>query len=60
MEGSGWHGFAAPLSNAHPRLAGTLLLRPLHVAAVLAMNTIFTGRVSPMRHERRAAGLNPV
>ena len=30
MEGGGWYGFAAPLSNAHPHLAGTLLLRPLH------------------------------
>ena len=29
MEGGGWYGFVAPLSNAHPRLAGTVLLRPL-------------------------------
>ena len=33
MEGGGWYGFAAPLSNAHPRLAGTLLFRPLHTDA---------------------------
>ena len=31
-EGGGWYGFAAPLPDAHPRLAGTLLLRPLHSA----------------------------
>ncbi len=30
MEGGGWYGFAAPLPDAHPRLAGPLLLRPLH------------------------------
>ena len=30
MEGGRGYGLAAPLSNAHPRLAGTLLLRPLH------------------------------
>ena len=30
MEGDGWYDFAAPLPDAHPRLAGTLLLRPLH------------------------------
>ena len=30
MEGGGGYGFAAPLSNAHPRLTGTLLFRPLH------------------------------
>ena len=29
MEGGGWSSFAAPLPNAHPRLAGPLLLRPL-------------------------------
>ena len=29
MEGGGWYDFAAPLPDAHPRLAGTLLLRPL-------------------------------
>ena len=34
MEGGGGYGFAAPLSNAHPRLAGTLLFRPLHMAYV--------------------------
>ena len=33
MEGGGWYGFAAPLSNAHPRLAGTVLLRPLQSPA---------------------------
>ena len=31
MEGGGGYGFAAPLSNAHPRLAGTLLFRPLQL-----------------------------
>ena len=30
MEGGGWYSFAAPLPDAHPRLAGPLLLRPLH------------------------------
>ena len=35
MEGGGWYGFAAPLSNAHPRLTGTLLFRPLHLVAHL-------------------------
>ena len=29
MEGGGWYDFAAPLPDAHPRLVGTLLLRPL-------------------------------
>ena len=29
IEGGGWYGFAAPLPDAHPRLAGILLLRPL-------------------------------
>ena len=29
MEGGGRYDFAAPLPDAHPRLAGTLLLRPL-------------------------------
>ena len=33
MEGGGWYGFAAPLPNAHPRLAGPLLLRPLQFSA---------------------------
>ena len=32
MEGGGWYGFAAPLPNAHTRLSGTLLLRPLQEA----------------------------
>ena len=32
MEGGGWSSFAAPLPNAHPRLVGPLLLRPLHKA----------------------------
>ena len=27
MEGGWWYGFQAPLSKAHPRLAGTVLLR---------------------------------
>ena len=31
MEGGGWYSFAAPLPDAHPRLAGTLLLRPLQI-----------------------------
>ena len=34
MEGGGWYGFAAPLPNAHTRLAGTLLLRPLQKLGV--------------------------
>ena len=34
MEGGGWYSFAAPLPDAHPRLAGPLLLRPLHYAAL--------------------------
>ena len=31
MEGGGWYSFAAPLPDAHPRLAGPLLLRPLQI-----------------------------
>ena len=31
MEGGGWYSFAAPLPDAHPRLAGPLLLRPLQM-----------------------------
>ena len=31
MEGGGSYGFAAPLPNAHTRLAGILLLRPLQL-----------------------------
>ena len=36
MEGGGWYSFAAPLPDAHPRLAGPLLLRPLQLSDFLA------------------------
>ena len=42
MEGGGWYGCAAPLPNGYPRLAATLLLRPLHVPSSHDGSTSFT------------------
>ena len=42
MEGGGWYDFAAPLPDAHPRLVGTLLLRPLQPSLGKAESDSYT------------------
>ena len=53
IEGGGWYGFAAPLPDAHPRLAGTLLLRPLHKTQPVEIGAGVWGRAGVESLERR-------